>query len=221
MVALATSGQTLGVAQQFSRDRQLLNYAIEQIRLSPLGQESLFTPELAVSVLADREDAQRVATSIEARERSTNCCDMLLNLARSHALQILAEASNSRTAMLMTLKGFAEQMMDLPGKRMIVVFSNGFTLHSNDGGIDNNEVPRVIDRAVRSGVVIYSIDAKGLQAPPTIDASLNIPSYAANKWPSFESMMEYCSKIEEAKMYDKVQYFGTIRNPAKRITASL
>ena len=49
MVALATSGQTLGVAQQFSRDRQLLNYAIEQIRLGPLRQENLFTPDLAVA----------------------------------------------------------------------------------------------------------------------------------------------------------------------------
>jgi VWFA-related protein len=200
MVALATSGQTLGVAQQFSRDRQPLNYAIEQIRLGPLRQESLFTPELAASVLADREDALALATSIEARERNTDCCDVLLSHARSNALQILAEASVSRTATLSTLKGFAEQMIGLPGKRMMVIFSDGFTLHSNGGGIDNNEVQRVIDRAVRSGVVIYSIDAKGLQPPPTIDASLNIPSYAVNKWPNFDAMMEYCTQMEAAAM---------------------
>jgi len=199
MVALATSGQTLGVAQQFSRDRQLLNYAIEQIRLGPLRQDSLFTPELAVAVLNDREDALRVATSIEAREYRTDCCDVLLSLARGHALRILAEASTSRTATLMTLKGFAEQMTSLPGKRMIVVFSDGFTLRSNDGGIENNEVRRVIDRAVRSGVVIYSIDAKGLQSPPTIDASLNMPNYPVSKWPDFESMMQYCKAMENAK----------------------
>jgi VWFA-related protein len=198
MVALATSGQTLGVAQQFSRDRQLLNYAIEQIRLGPLRQESLFTPDLAVAVLADREDALRVATSIEAREAGTDCCDILLSLAHSHAQRILTEGSYSRTATLMTLKGFAEQMIGLPGKRMIVVFSDGFTLHSNNGGIDNNEVQMVIDRAVRSGVVIYSINAKGLQSPQMIDASLRMPSYPSSSLPSFETAMELCAKAAQA-----------------------
>lgn len=198
MVALATSGQTLGVAQQFSRDRQLLNYAIEQIRLGPLSQESLFTPDLAVAVLADREDALRVATSIEARETGSNCCGVLLGLAHSHAQRILNESSYSRTATLMTLKGFAEQMIGLPGKRMIVVFSDGFTLHNNGGGIDNNEVQRVIDRAVRSGVVIYSIDAKGLQSPQMIDAGIRIPSYPSSSLPSFETAMELCAQAAAA-----------------------
>jgi VWFA-related protein len=195
MVALATSGQTLGVAQQFSRDRQLLNYAIEQIRLGPLSQESLFTPDLAVAVLADHEDALRVATGIESRESGSNCCDLLLSLAHNHAQRVLAEGSYSRAATLATLKGFAEQMIGLPGKRMIVVFSDGFTLHNNGGGIENKEVQRVIDRAVRSGVVIYSIDAKGLQAPQTIDASLRAPSYAViNHNFSFETAMDLCNQ---------------------------
>jgi VWFA-related protein len=202
MVALATSGQTLGIAQQFTRDRQLLNYAIEQIRLGPLRQESLFTPDLAVAVLADREDALRVATSIESRETGSNCCDMLLNLAHNHAQRILNEASYSRTATLMTLKGFAEQMIGLPGKRMIVLFSDGFTLHSNGGGIETNEVQRVVDRAVRSGVVIYSIDAKGLQAPLTIDASLGMPSYPDSNLPNFETAMELCTQAAQQAAVD-------------------
>ncbi len=35
MVALATSSGTLGIAQQFTRDRQIIRYAIEQIRMGP------------------------------------------------------------------------------------------------------------------------------------------------------------------------------------------
>ncbi len=198
MVALATSGQTLGVAQQFSRDRQLLNYAIEQIRLGPLRQESLYTPDLAVAVLDGREDAMRVATSIEARETGTDCCRDLLNFAANHAYQLLNEGSYSRAATLATLKGFAEQMSSLPGKRMIVVFSDGFTLHTNGGDIDNREVQRVIDRAVRSGVVIYSIDAKGLQSPQTIDASLRMPSFPSSSMPDFETAMRLCAEAAAA-----------------------
>jgi VWFA-related protein len=197
MVALATSGQTLGVAEQFSRDRQLLNYAIEQIRLGPLRKESLFTPELAVAVLVGHEDALRVATNIEAREVDTVCCRTLLGLVGGHARRVLTESSYSRTATLATLKGFAEQMIGLPGKRMIVVFSDGFTLHSNGGGIDTKAVQGVIDRAVRSGVVIYTIDAKGLQAPQVIDAGLRAPSYPFNAI-NFETAVRLCAEAEAA-----------------------
>jgi hypothetical protein len=61
MVALEASGQTLAVAQQFSRDRQLLNYAVEQIRLGPTRFESFFTPAPAADFLDDRQDAVRLA----------------------------------------------------------------------------------------------------------------------------------------------------------------
>ena len=205
MVALATSGQTLGVAQQFSRDRQLLNYAIEQIRLGPIRQESLYTPDLAVAVLAGHEDAIRLATSIEARETGSNCCIDLLNFAANHAYQLLNEGSYSRAATLMTLKGFAEQMSSLPGKRMIVVFSDGFTLHTNGGDIDNREVQRVIDRAVRSGVVIYSIDAKGLQSPQTIDASVRMPNYPSSMT-DFETAVRLCAEAAAANQMAQIPF---------------
>ena len=57
MVALATSGSTLGVSQQFTRDKQLLRYAIEQIRFGTHSNfnNSLFTPILASDVLKEAE----------------------------------------------------------------------------------------------------------------------------------------------------------------------
>ncbi len=178
-VALATSGQTLGVAQQFTRDRQLLNYAVEQIRLGPTRFESFFTPTLAADFLDEHPDAVRLAVDVVRNEENIACpCSLLVARARIRALQILSEDSYSRQNTLSTLKDFAEKMIDLPGKRMIVIFSDGFTMRDSRGDIYNSEIQSVISRAVRSGVVIYSIDAKGLQAPATIDASKNL--FAAN-----------------------------------------
>ncbi len=175
MVALATSGQTLGVAQQFTRGKQILNYAIEQIRLGPIRFESLFTPHLAADVLANREDGMRVAVDIVRQEQNILCpCSLVRALAYNRSLQILSEDSFSRQNTLSILKDFAEQMIDLPGKRMIVIFSDGFTMRDSGGHIYDNEIQSVISRAVRSGVVIYSIDSKGLRPPPTIDASLRL-----------------------------------------------
>jgi len=172
MVALATSGQTLGLAQQFTRNKQILNYAIEQIRLGPVRFESLFTPYLAADVLADREDGMRLAVEIVRQEQNTECpCSLMCSLAYNKALQILAEDSFSRRNTLSILKDVASQMTDLPGKRMIVIFSDGFSMRDIHGNIYDNEIQSVISRAVRSGVVIYSIDAKGLRPPPIIDAS--------------------------------------------------
>jgi VWFA-related protein len=195
MVALVTSGQSLGIAQQFTRDRQILNYAVEQIRLGSLRhEEGLFTPELAFEVMEEHEHAQRLAADMERLQGVRNCCPDLLWAARSEALRTLGEASNSRKNSLSILKYFAEQMMGFPGKRMIVVFSDGFTMRDEFGHIDNYDVQKLIDRAVRSGLVIYSIDAKGLSAPLTVDVEKNLwgsndPAYM---WEDVDSWMQVC-----------------------------
>jgi hypothetical protein len=55
--------------------------------------------------------------------------------------------------------------------------SDGFTLLDIGGGMDTIDLQSVTSRAVRSGVVIYSIDAKGLKPPMISDASIgNIPN---------------------------------------------
>ncbi len=189
LVALATSSNTLGIAQQFTRDRRLLRYGIEQMRVGPARPESgLFPPSLAAGVLNERPDAFRMAIDVVRRENNIQCpCNHLLELARAKALQVLSEASYSRKATLSVVKEFAEHMIRLPGKRMIVAFSDGFTMRENDGAIHNEELQSTINRAVRSGVVIYSIDAKGLQAPPSIDVSRNVGTKDA-----VYSQCEYC-----------------------------
>jgi len=194
LVALVTSGQTLGIAQQFTRNRQLLRNAVEQIRVGPTRIESYFTPRLAADVLHERSDAQRLAVEILIQEdnedpnnRKENC-GYLLNMARMKAMMILQEASYFRETTLWILKDLAEQMMGVPGKRMIVVFSDGFTLLDSDfGDTDTGDLRDAISRAVRSGVVIYSIDAKGLTVPPSIDASRRmIHSLGAAEQPANE-----------------------------------
>ena len=214
MVALATSSGTLGIAQQFTRNRQILRYAIEQIRLGPIAHSSFFTPSLAARVInevsvrsaagggstlaaeaarlrseaaalggdvgrltpnmATSASAIRLAVDIMRRENNIYCpCSLMRSQAQTKAMQVLSEASFARRNTLAVLRDFSEQMVNLPGKRMIVVFSDGFTSYDSSGDLSNIEAQAAINRAVRAGVVIYSIDAKGVQTPPTIDASRN------------------------------------------------
>lgn len=173
MIALVTSGGTLGIAEQFTRDRQLLRYAVERVSLGPTLRASFFTPYLAACVERGDAEAMTVAISLlRLEEGIVGDRGTMEIMARGRAAQILSEASYFRKATLFTLKALAEQMMSLPGQRMIALFSDGFTLQESGGVAQTNDLQSVISRAVRSGVAIYSIDAKGLQPPPLFNASM-------------------------------------------------
>jgi VWFA-related protein len=178
MAAIAASGQSLGIAQQFTRDKKLLNYAIEQIRLGPVELDKSFTPLLAAGVLANRLDDSRLAIDIVRRDQGITDCCMLRTLARNRSLQILSEKAFYRKSTVSTLRDFAEQLTRWPGKRMIVIFSDGFTLYDNDSDTHPDQLRPIIDLAARSGVAIYAIDAKGLQVSPVFDAGKNNSSSA-------------------------------------------
>ena len=172
-----TSSETLGVAQQFTRDRKILRYAVEQIRYGPANRETDFTPNLAAEFIDGRTEAVRLGIDIMRQEENFVCpCSDLRTLAYQKAYRVLDEASYARENTLSIIEHFSRQMADLPGKRMIVIFSDGFTLNNRIGALQNEELRGVVSRAVRSGVVIYTIDAGGLRPPPEIDAARRSPA---------------------------------------------
>ncbi len=61
-------------------------------------------------------------------------------------------------------------MRGLPGRKSIVLFSDGFALSKGRADKDPNvtisEVRDVSDSANRSAIVIYAVDTRGLLAPP-------------------------------------------------------
>jgi VWFA-related protein len=173
VVAIATS-HTLGFSQQFTRDRRLLNYSVEQIQYGAYGGNSYFTPNLAAQVYENDLDATRAAVEILRHEEKIQCpCSLLLTLLNAKIISVLQQTSSTRRNTLSLIENYAERMADLPGKRMIVLFSDGFSMRESDGGFDNFGLRTVANRAAHSGVVIYSIDAGGIRLPLMIDASMD------------------------------------------------
>jgi hypothetical protein len=123
-------------------------------------------------------DAMQVARAIYIAEEHASPSDpTIMQMVQMRARQVLSEATYMRRATLITLKEVVQRLSDLPGQRLLVMVSDGFTLFDTGGSQDTNDLQAVTSRAVRSGVVIYSIDAKGLQPPGLFDASLgNIPN---------------------------------------------
>jgi VWFA-related protein len=198
MVAVATSGQTLGIGQQLSKNRQLLNNSIERIRLERSPDMTL-TPTLAEEVLTGHLEPTRLAIDLMRRETGSCDCTILHITAQSKARQILLETASLRKTALFTLEKLAEQMMTLPGKRMIVIFSDGFDLHNIDAAVQTDELNSLISRANRSGVVIYSIDSKGMKLSKLEQIKMvqNIPLYKRDDY------CDYSFRLRRGDQMDK------------------
>ncbi|MEN3332778.1 MAG: hypothetical protein V7641_2143 [Blastocatellia bacterium] len=177
LAAVVASGGGLGLLSQFTRDRQVLRAAINTLRpWAPRDRDSLLTPYLAANVLQGDMDALILAWEIVQAEEGRGKIQQTPDFYRNFKLaqqardslrpllnMILIEAAHRRRAMLATLDGVVARLAELPGARMLLLFSEGFTQQGVGGGTDAGEMQPIISRAVRAGIVTYSFDAKALE----------------------------------------------------------
>ncbi|MEP7273440.1 MAG: VWA domain-containing protein [Acidobacteriota bacterium] len=173
LVAVMTSGGTLGLFSQFTRDKRVLQYAVDKIGARSTNAHTNFTPYLASQVELGAPDALDFAIQVMAVEDAiTGPRNMMESLARARSSQIMSEATYQRRIALLTITALTERLATLPGQRLIVALSDGFTLYGQGGSIDTSDLQRVTSKAAVAGVVIYTIDARGLAPPPGFDVSL-------------------------------------------------
>lgn len=81
---------------------------------------------------------------------------------RTQARLVLAMSGNYTQATLDTLENVIRSLRPLVGRKMMVLLSDGFFLSGTGVYSKRFDLRRITDAATRSGVVIYSIDARGL-----------------------------------------------------------
>ena len=171
-VAIVTSNGSLGLLEQFTSDRRILHFAINKLSFGMTSPETLFTPYLAARIQQGDEAALDLGIEIiRVEDFDNDRREIMAMLARAKAGQIINETSYLRRTSLYGLKAVAERLTEMPGQRIIAVLSDGFSLYASGGSPDRVDLDSTISRAVRSGVVIYTIDAKGLLPVPGIGAS--------------------------------------------------
>src|SRR5262245_45509811 len=105
LTAIVTSAGSLGVVEQFTRDRRVLRYAVDRLSSRPSARDSLFTPYIAG--LVDRRDSEglQVARAIYIAEENPSPLDpSIMQMVQARARQVLSEATYLRRATLSTLK---------------------------------------------------------------------------------------------------------------------
>ena len=154
LVAIIRTGAGIGALQQFTTDKRLLYAAIDKVKWNPSGTGgiSAFAP---VS-----NDPNQTPTPDPNAEDDAASGDQSLDDFRSSVFA---------TGTLGALKYIVSGMGQLPGRKAVVLFSDGFKLMETDNngfqsrGRVMDFLTALIDAANRASVTIYTIDPRGLQ----------------------------------------------------------
>jgi VWFA-related protein len=173
--ALITTSGALGLVQQLTQERTILGRAIDRLSVQERTVTSGFdiprlSPYHAELIDSNDPDALEVAVqelmaSLQVDRRQAT------GMAQGRARQIVAENNAVTMATLSTIETTIRNLGALPGRKLMVLVSDGFLL----GGIRDSrhfDLRRVTDAATRAGVILYSLDARGLIAvPPEMDVT--------------------------------------------------
>src|SRR5215467_3172795 len=163
----SSSGQ---VTQEFTGDRQLLARTLASITPRPVNSTEAFheCPEITyyqADLIENRNDQQALSVAVEDAVQCAFAGDetktvMAASLARAAAARSLAAGDTSSDYAYQHLYDSLRRLAAMPGQRKMVFISPGFIISSLLA-----ERSEVIDRSTRAGIVIDTLDARGLYAP--------------------------------------------------------
>src|SRR3984893_11773430 len=163
-----------GLLQQFTTDRQLLRRAISQITLvvHPYSPSELPDPaRLTNPALAAAVDSPTATMESSAAPEIFSSNDDNIRYNRS--------LSAITTANLVI-----ESLRQIPGRKNLVLITEGipvFEIHDSGSSFSNTSaiLSQLTDNAFRAGVVINSLDPRGLRATPGVKGFQATPAKSA------------------------------------------
>ena len=154
LVAIIRTGAGIGALQGFTSDKRMLYAAIEKVRWNPIGSGGIgaFPPLEALPPAETDEQKEQIKQQQESNKQFNNF-----------------RADVFATGTLGAINYIVQGMQELPGRKSIMLLSDGFALFTKDsnGFVESNRVMdsirRLVDTANRAAVVINTMDARGLQ----------------------------------------------------------
>ena len=159
LVAIIRTGGGIGALQQFTSDKRQLYAAIEKVRWNSIGSGGIG----AFAAIEATPLEQAKANGADISEEQLKAEKDSIRSANDFREDIFA------TGTLGAINYIVRGMKDLPGRKSIMLLSDGFQLftHDKDGFNDSSRVlqslRQLVDLANRASVVIYTMDARGLQ----------------------------------------------------------
>jgi VWFA-related protein len=182
-----TSGQ---VTQDFTFDREVLRTALEKITPHPLFNTSFHDcPDVTyyqADLIVNKSEQQALDV---AAEDTVQCAfggdESKLPLARqmasSTASRVLSQGDSNSEYAYRHMSDALRRLSGVPGQRKLVFISPGFILSSLFA-----ERVDLIDRANRAGIVIDTVDARGLYTPD-VNGDIASPSQGSFRTNGFKA----------------------------------
>lgn len=170
----STSGQ-IGFLQQLTGDKAVLRAAVNRMQARTIGVRDFERPPMTpIQALAIERYDQDVTNYFVERLLADNPGlprEMALGMVRRRATALLQQSSSLSSATLQTLNSMILSAGEMPGRKLLFFISEGFLIDDQTSNISSS-LRRVGDSAARAGVVIYSMDARGLISG-TMDAAVD------------------------------------------------
>ncbi len=165
--AIASASGQIGFLQQMTDNKAVLRMALERLKVRPYSVRDFERPTMTEyqALLLTNYDYELTNFFIEATIRLNPGMtrDTAASLVDVRARALAKESGAVATNTLIGLEALIKSANALPGRKLIFFISGGFLLDDRNSD-SRNRLLRVTSAAARSGVVIYSMDARGLVA---------------------------------------------------------
>ena len=167
-VALVTTSGSVGVYQDFTRDPRALHRAIDRVTSRYVPVEPGGAPYLSEyqAELIDRGDVEALRVAIqEVLQTEDYLGDVgAREKAYTQARRMVFEIMDRSGRALAQIEGVVRGLAPVPGRKVVVLVSDGFLVGLGASESRAFDVRRITDAATKAGVVLYALDSRGLVA---------------------------------------------------------
>lgn len=186
-VAITSASGQIGFLQQLTDNKTVLRKAISRIGFRDSTVRDNEPPPMTLyqALEIQNENREVLAFFIEAvmKDNPGLRVNMAESMIRARASRLVQPSNSVNTSVLASLSSLMQSTAQLPGRKLVFFISEGFLLNARDSDI-MDRMRRVTDAAARSGTVVYTMDARGLETgmdatnPTAFDPRGQLPSAA-------------------------------------------
>lgn len=174
VVAITSPSGQVGFLQQFTANKDALRTAVARLNYRANPKLDTEKPPMSEYIAMKIREGDESAMTFYVQEVQKQSCfragkalicpespQAIRQQIRNRAQQIVVQSAPSTADTLRLLEGLMRTAAQLPGRKLVFVISDGFYLNDPKyGSLDR--IKKVTDAAGRAGVVIYTLDARGI-----------------------------------------------------------
>lgn len=185
-VAITSSSGQIGFLQQFTADKAVLRFAVARLNYRANSQINMENPPMSeyIAMKIREGDEQAIQYYVQELQKQycyrgpeSIICSMsptgMRSAVRQRAQEMVTSTAPATDNTLIMLEGLMRTAGQLPGRKLVFMISDGFYLSDRKSG-SIGRIKRITDAAGRAGVIIYTLDARGIISE-SLDVTNNRP----------------------------------------------